>query len=57
MENRIEQYQEIKKNDGVLTVAESNFGAQSTDQDPDCWSDLWQCMKAKGSRFFRKESI
>jgi len=55
MKNSLEQYQEIKKNDDVFTVAENNSGAQPADQDLDCWSDLWQRVKAKGSRFFGKE--
>ena len=56
MKNSREQYQGIKKTDGVFTVAENNFGAQPTDQDPDCWSDLWQCIRAKGFRFLEKKT-
>lgn len=36
-------------------IAENNFRAQSTDQDSDCWSDLWQRIKAQSSRFFRQK--
>jgi hypothetical protein len=55
MKNSIGQYQEIRKNDDVFAVAENNFGEQSTDQDSDCWSNLWQCIKAKGSRFLSQK--
>ena len=56
MKNSLEQYQEIKKNGDMFTVAENDPGAQSTDQDLDCWSDLWQRIKAKGSRFLERKT-
>jgi|GEM_PF-4525052 len=58
MENKTGQYPEIKKNADVFTAAENNFGtqSQSTDEYPDCWSDLWQRMKAQGARFLKINS-
>ena len=51
MENMMEQYEEIKRNDAGFPVRENNFDAQSTDQVPDCWTELWETIKDKGSRF------
>ena len=53
MENRKEQYQGRKQNDNADIITENNLGAQSLDQDSDCWSELWQLIKTKGSRFLR----
>ena len=47
------QYQKIKQNGGVFFTEENNAGAQSTDEDPDCWSDLWQCIRTRGSRLLK----
>ena len=34
-------------------TAKNNSGSWSSDQDLDCWSDLWQCIRTKGSRFLK----
>lgn len=46
-----EQYQERCNGGDRFVSKERSFRVQSMAQDSDCWSDLWQSIKAKGSRF------
>lgn len=34
-----------------MLLTENNIKEQSTEQDSDCWSSLWQLIKTNGSRF------
>ncbi|MDO8580118.1 MAG: hypothetical protein Q7S13_01395 [Candidatus Omnitrophota bacterium] len=35
-----------RADDDGFAMAKNNFGAQPTDQDSDCWSDLWQRIRS-----------
>ena len=53
MKNSEEQYPEIKRNDYGFSGVENKFKEPSLDQDPDCWSELWQRIRDQGSRFLK----
>ena len=44
-----------RADDDGFAIIENNFGEQPTDQDLDCWSDLWQRIGAKYSRFLSQK--
>ncbi len=68
IENRIEKYQALARadDDGFATakqsssetnrIAKNNLKAPLTDQGSECWGDLWQCIKARYSRFLDRSS-
>ncbi|MBF0385476.1 MAG: GtrA family protein [Candidatus Omnitrophica bacterium] len=56
MKNSAQEYSEIKNTGEVFVSAENNYKVPSTDQDLDCWADLWQRIKAKGSKFLEKRN-
>lgn len=45
-----------RADDDGFAITENKWkGRPSADRDSDCWSDLWQHIKAKGSRIFRQK--
>ena len=41
-----------RADDDGFAVAKNNSGTMLTEENSDCWNDLWQRIKAKGARFF-----
>ncbi|MFA6378430.1 MAG: hypothetical protein WCX16_01430 [Candidatus Omnitrophota bacterium] len=54
--NRTEQYQERENNEELFERVGNNWGAQSMEQDSDCWSHLRQSIKVKASRFSNRRT-
>ena len=55
MKNDTGQSQGQRKNNEMCIDAENNSGAQMTDQDPDCWGELWQHIKTKSERLLGRK--
>jgi len=43
-----------RADDDGLAFVETDLERQATDQDSDCWSNLWESIKTQVSRFFRR---